>query len=69
MGFNKRLFSEKNIRTQAKSDFASFDLYMLNPDAAFLTDDWTRKIYTIYSNQSDENERKLTYEKIKNEEI
>ena len=66
MSFNKRFFSEKNIRINAKDNFESFDMYMLKPDASFLTDEWTHKFYKEYT-QSDEELRKQLHKNLKNE--
>ena len=66
MSFNKRFFSEKNIRSHSEGTFESFDVYMLNPDAAFLTDEWSDKFYKEYT-QSNEEIRKQLHKKVKNE--
>jgi len=66
MSFNKRFFSEKNIRINANDTFDSFDMYMLKPDASFLTDEWSHKFHKEYT-QSDEELRKQLHKKIKNE--
>ncbi len=66
MSFNKRYFSEKNIRIHANSTFESFDMYMLKPDASFLTDEWTYVFYKEYT-QSEEEIRKQLHKNLKNE--
>jgi hypothetical protein len=66
MSFNKRFFSEKNIRLHAESDFGSFDMYMLKPDAAISTDKWSGDFYRTYSD-SDEESRKQIHKNLKNE--
>ncbi len=66
MSFNKRFFSEKNIRTNAKDTFDSFDMYMLKPDASFLTDEWSHKFHKEYT-QENEEIRKQIHENLKNE--
>jgi hypothetical protein len=66
MSFNKRFFSEKNIRIHANNTFESFDMYMLKPDASFLTDEWTYVFYKEYT-QSEEEIRKQLHKNLKNE--
>lgn len=66
MSFNKRFFSEKNIRSNAEGTFDSFDIYMLKPDASFLTDEWSHKFHKEYT-QSDEELRKQLHKNLKNE--
>ena len=66
MSFNKRFFSEKNIRINANNTFESFDMYMLKPDASFLTDEWTYVFYKEYT-QSEEEIRKQLHKNLKNE--
>lgn len=66
MSFNKRYFSEKNIQSNAEGTFDSFDMYMLNPDAAILTDEWSYKFYKEYT-QENEEIRKQIHENLKNE--
>lgn len=66
MSFNKRFFSEKNIRSNAEGTFESFDMYMLKPDASFLTDEWSHGFYKEYT-ESNEEIRNQLHKKIKNE--
>jgi ATP-dependent phosphoenolpyruvate carboxykinase len=65
MGFHKRFLSEETIRSNAKSDFQSFETYMTNADAYIVNTGWADKIYHQFG-QSKEKQRKELHKQIQN---
>jgi hypothetical protein len=69
MSFNRRTYTESNIRRTAKdSTFKEFERWMCNGDVATLDDSFASMIYDNFFKSSDR-ERKEIYEQIKTDEI
>jgi hypothetical protein len=66
MSFNKRFFSKENIIQKAQSsDFNTFDIWMVNPDACvFESSDESNKIWKEYI-EADEREQYHLYIKLR----
>ena len=69
MSFNRRTYTESNIRRTAKdSTFKEFERWMCNGDAATLDDTFASMIHGMFFKATN-TERKEIYEQIKNDEI
>ena len=66
MSFNKRYFSKENIIQKAQSsDFNTFDIWMVNPDACiFESEDGSEKIWKQYV-EAEEREQYHLYLKLR----
>jgi hypothetical protein len=69
MSFNRRIYTESNIRRTAKdSTFKEFERWMCNGDAATLGDSFASMIHDMFFKASN-TERKEIYDQLKNDEI
>ena len=53
MSFNKRYFTKENIFNRSDSDYQSFRTWVLNPDAHFLSDDFSKVFINSFIESND----------------